>query len=98
MQKIIGKNKVVLCPRCKVPMVYMIESEKSGSERRITRYYRCPVCGTKIIAERFLVRIINSHYKIFRLNGGGQVIYAKASTKSSNSRHRKAKHKLQDKP
>ena len=47
----------ILCPVCGSEMDYVIEVEKTGSVRRITRYYRCPVCGTKIIDEKFEVRV-----------------------------------------
>ena len=47
----------VLCPRCRVPMDYVSESERMGSERRITRYYVCPACRTKMLDERIVVRV-----------------------------------------
>lgn len=50
-------GKGVLCPVCGSEMDYVIEVEKTGSVRRITRYYRCPACGTKIIDEKFEVRL-----------------------------------------
>jgi len=41
----------MVCPYCKVPTEYYVEVEKTRGRRRITRYYRCPVCGAKIIDE-----------------------------------------------
>ncbi len=46
----------VLCPRCRIPMDYVSESERMGNERRITRYYVCPACRTKVLDERIVVR------------------------------------------
>jgi len=61
----------ILCPRCKVPMDYLSETEKSISGNRrvtkITRYYKCPVCGRRILDEVLIIRngensiIIESH-------------------------------------
>lgn len=45
----------VLCPKCKVGMDYMSEVEK-GDEVRISRFYRCPVCGFRVLDERIVVR------------------------------------------
>ncbi len=68
-------GKVVLCPKCKVPMIYTMEAEKSGTERRITRYYKCPVCGTKIIVEKLVVRIVDGHYKVYKIDPANKIIY-----------------------
>ncbi len=88
-----GRN-IVICPKCKVPMIYLMEAEKSGSERRITRYYKCPVCGTKIVVERLIVRLVDGHYKIYRVNTGNQIIYSRAKIKQKiptrRIRHKKA--------
>ncbi|MCE4608129.1 MAG: hypothetical protein F7B61_04125 [Caldisphaeraceae archaeon] len=61
----------ILCPRCKVPMDYLSETEKSISGNRrvtkITRYYKCPVCGRRILDEVLTIKnngdgiIIESH-------------------------------------
>ncbi len=67
----------VVCPYCKVPMEYYMEVEKLGGTRRITRYYRCPVCSAKLIDEvlevsymedRVVVRILSNGVR--RLVGG----------------------------
>ncbi len=69
----------VLCPRCKVPMDYLIELEKLASgERRITRYYRCPVCGTRIIDEKYAVRFEDGRIVITSLlNGQPRIILSR---------------------
>ena len=47
-----GNGKVALCPRCKIPMEYTLETEKSSNgHRRLVRYYKCPACGTQITDE-----------------------------------------------
>ncbi len=48
-------NGRVLCPTCKIPMVYMSEAERVGGETRITRYYVCPACKRRIIDEKIIV-------------------------------------------
>ncbi len=71
-------GKPMLCPRCKVPMVYMMEVEKLGNERRLTRYYRCPACGTRVIVERLLVRYEGGLLRVYAIgNGARQVIYGR---------------------
>jgi uncharacterized protein YbaR (Trm112 family) len=86
MAKINNGEDIVLCPKCKVPMVYLMEAEKSGSEKRITRYYKCPVCGTKIITEKLIVRVIDGHYKILRINTNGKIIYGRQAKTRANPR------------
>ena len=56
-------NEAVLCPRCKIPMDYVMEAEKVGAERRLTRYYQCPACRTKILDERITIKS-NTKYLI----------------------------------
>jgi len=82
---------VVLCPKCKVPMIYTMEAEKSGTERRITRYYRCPVCGTKIIVEKLVVRIVDGHYKVYKVNAANKVIYGQQQARRRTSPRRTAR-------
>ena len=50
-----GADGRVLCPTCKIPMVYMSEAERVGGETRITRYYICPACKRKIVDEKIIV-------------------------------------------
>ncbi|MDP8002830.1 MAG: hypothetical protein ACP5I6_02170 [Caldisphaera sp.] len=62
---------IMLCPRCNVPMDYLSETEKitNGNNKisKVTRYYRCPVCGRRIIDETLIIKdngnqiIIESH-------------------------------------
>jgi len=71
-----ANGRVVLCPYCKVPMEYHSEVERTGERRRVSRYYRCPVCGAKIVDDVFEVRrapdgsLIIRHY----VNGVGAVV------------------------
>jgi len=51
----------VLCPRCRVPMNYYSRTEKSSrssgsTEIKVTRFYKCPVCGRTVIDEELLLR------------------------------------------
>lgn len=59
-------NEAVLCPRCKIPMDYVMEAEKVGGERRLTRYYQCPACRTKILDERITIKS-NTKYLIITI-------------------------------
>ncbi len=43
-----GSPGIVLCPRCKIPMVLNIESTISTDSIRITYSYRCKNCGYKM--------------------------------------------------
>ncbi|MEB3816970.1 MAG: hypothetical protein LRS46_03410 [Desulfurococcales archaeon] len=72
----------VLCPRCHVPMSYIQESERRGVERRIERYYRCPICGLKIVDE--ILRVI-------KINGSIRLVVEKYvdGPKTSNGRTRR---------
>ena len=64
-----------VCPKCGVPMVYLIEKEKnSKGEVRITRFYRCPVCGTKIIDEKLILRPVDGRILVFSLINGEKPI------------------------
>ncbi len=83
-------GSIVLCPRCKVPMIYTMEAEKSGAERRITRYYKCPVCGTKIIVEKLVVRIVDGHYKVYKINTANRVIYGQQPGRHKTGPRRRA--------
>ncbi len=74
-----GVDQAPKCPICKVPMMYLMEKEKKSSgEIRITRFYRCPVCGTKIIDERLLLKPVNGSIVVYSLsNGEKQIIYSR---------------------
>ncbi len=78
-RRINGQDTVPICPICKVPMLYLTEKEKKSSgEIRITRFYRCPVCGTKIIDEKLLLRPVNGSIVVYSLlNGERQIIYSR---------------------
>lgn len=41
--------------RCKTSMDYMSEVERGG-EVRVSRFYRCPACGFRVLDERVTVR------------------------------------------
>ena len=49
-------NGSVLCPWCRIPMDYVMESERLGGERRLARYYQCPACRAKILDERITIK------------------------------------------
>lgn len=89
MTAVNGSDKI-LCPRCKVPMSYLMEAEKNSREKRITRYYRCPACGTKVIVERLLVRIVDGRIKIYNMMAGDrEIIYAKPQQRARRGRKRR---------
>ncbi|MDM7274730.1 MAG: hypothetical protein P3X22_001200 [Thermoprotei archaeon] len=46
----------VLCARCRVPMDYILEVERAGSERVVSGFYRCPACGYRILDEKATVK------------------------------------------
>ncbi len=51
----------VLCPRCRVPMNYYSRTEKTsrasgGTEIKVTRFFKCPVCGKVIVDEEIVLR------------------------------------------
>jgi DNA-directed RNA polymerase subunit RPC12/RpoP len=73
-----GIDSLPHCPKCGALMAYLVEKEKNGKgEIRITRYYRCPVCGTKVIDERILVKPVDGKIQVFSLtNGKRQIIYS----------------------
>jgi predicted RNA-binding Zn-ribbon protein involved in translation (DUF1610 family) len=82
-------NGVVHCPRCGAVMVYLVEKEKNGKgEARITRYFRCPVCGTKVVDEIVLVKPQNGSIQVYTLPIAKRVIYA-GRRGSKNGRSRK---------
>ncbi|MCE4628316.1 MAG: hypothetical protein F7C34_04120 [Desulfurococcales archaeon] len=65
------------CPKCGAPMAYLVEKEKNGSGIiKITRYYRCPACGTKVIDEQLLIEPSNGVLKIIRLDIKRKIIYS----------------------
>ncbi|WP_338600250.1 hypothetical protein V6M85_11595 [Sulfolobus tengchongensis] len=40
----------VICPKCKIKMDFIAESESTDGTRKVIRYYyRCPVCGSRIL-------------------------------------------------
>ncbi len=49
------RDRFVVCPRCGSRMMYMIEVEM-GNSRTVNYYYRCPVCGYKLVDLRIVVR------------------------------------------
>ncbi|MFP3172672.1 MAG: hypothetical protein RXQ79_06455 [Acidilobus sp.] len=55
-----GTEIEVLCPKCKVPMNFYSRTERTsksdGVEVKVTRYYKCPVCGRTVIDEELLIR------------------------------------------
>ncbi|MGC9210067.1 MAG: hypothetical protein ACP5FT_02225 [Acidilobus sp.] len=56
-----GDEIEVLCPRCRVPMNYYSRTEKSsrasgGAEVKVTRFFKCPVCGKVIVDEEIVLR------------------------------------------
>ncbi len=60
-----GIDSQVLCPRCRIPMEYMFETERySDGSRRLMRYYRCPACGTKVIDEQ---AVVSNHNGVIRV-------------------------------
>jgi len=64
-------------------MEYRIEVESLASgEKRITRYYKCPVCGTIIIDEKYAIKPENGTIKIINLtNGQKKIIYSRVQTR-----------------
>ncbi len=81
-----GRN-MVLCPKCKIPMEYTLETEKSSNGvRRLIRYYKCLACGTRIIDE---VIIINPNGKLIQLSIQDQKRTIIAKVQSSRKRRRK---------
>jgi len=91
MDVLLESREGILCPRCKVVMEYLIEVEKLASgERRVTRYYRCPVCGTKIIDEKYAIRPENGMIRIISLtNGEKRVIMARPAQRRRPARPRR---------
>ncbi len=40
----------VTCPKCRIKMDFIAESESSDGIKRIIKYYyRCPACGVRIL-------------------------------------------------
>jgi Zn-finger nucleic acid-binding protein len=72
------RQRAKLCPRCKIPMVYVQEVEKSGSERRVVRYYKCPLCGLKLLDEVM---------KIIRVNGSVKIIISPTESHNGLTAH-----------
>ena len=49
-------NGQILCPQCKIPMEYTLETEKSSNgTRKLIRYYKCPACGTQVTDEVIII-------------------------------------------
>lgn len=81
-------SKPVLCPRCKAPMAYIQEIERVGDERRITRYYKCPACGTKILDEVIRIHRVNGSVVIMvEQNGHGKIIQPQRTRRHRHHRH-----------
>lgn len=41
---------IMICPKCRIRMDFIAESESSDGVSKIVRYYyRCPVCGNRIL-------------------------------------------------
>ncbi|AFZ70276.1 hypothetical protein Calag_0512 [Caldisphaera lagunensis DSM 15908] len=74
----------ILCPRCKVPMDYLSETEKTsnnnGRSTKITRYYRCPVCGRRIIDEVLIIKDNNTDITIESHTNGARKLLEKQKT------------------
>jgi len=51
----VARRIEILCLRCKTSMEYVSEVER-GSEVRISRFYRCPLCGFRILDERVTIK------------------------------------------
>ena len=63
-------NGHVLCPRCKIPMYYGSEKVRDSNGVRITRYYQCPACKSKLVDERIEVKEGGERLTLlFRLDG-----------------------------
>ncbi len=56
------------CKRDGKPMYLVEESEKmSDGTRRITLYYKCPVCGYRVEIEQLVINVSNDNIRIKRL-------------------------------
>ncbi|MCE4610790.1 MAG: hypothetical protein F7B17_02325 [Desulfurococcales archaeon] len=63
-------NGHVLCPRCRIPMYYGSEKVRDSNGTRITRYYQCPACKSKLVDERIEVKVEGEGLTLlFRLDG-----------------------------
>ncbi len=70
------KETLPACPKCGATMTFLVEKERSNGTTKVTRYYKCPVCGTKVIFEQFLVRRVDGVIRITWLtNGNPKIIY-----------------------
>ncbi len=79
MKMLTDSSGRLLCPVCRIPMDYAMETEKnSNGERRITRYYKCPACGSRIIDEQLLVKTEGSMVKVLVLSNGKPTIVRRA--------------------
>jgi hypothetical protein len=71
-------------------MVYVQEVEKSGSERKIVRYYKCPLCGLKLLDEIMKIVRINGSVKIIinsiKHDNETAVIHARGKKRRAPSR------------
>lgn len=65
-----GSNgRPILCPKCKIPMEYTLETEKSSNgHRRLIRYYKCPACGTQVVDEVITIEINGSASILLRIS------------------------------
>ena len=73
-------------------MVYLVAKERNGKgETRITRYYKCPVCGTKVVSEKLLLKPYDGKIQVFTLlNGKKQIIYASRRVPVKTGRPRRS--------
>jgi len=89
-----GYDLLPYCPKCGATMTFMIEKERSNGTTKITRYYRCPACGTKVITERLLIKSVNGVIKIIRLtNGVPKIIYGNQRRVVRTRGHRRGRQK-----
>ncbi|MCE4598823.1 MAG: hypothetical protein F7C81_01320 [Desulfurococcales archaeon] len=90
MKIMVDSNGRMLCPVCKIPMDYAMETEKnSNGERRITRYYLCPACGTRVIDEQLLITIEENTVKVLVLGNGKQTIIRRITSSTAKRKLRK---------
>jgi len=83
-----GSNgKMVLCPQCKIPMEYTLETEKSSNgSRRLVRYYKCYVCGSRIIDETIQIEYNGSDKILVKINDTQRVYIKKMVSPRRNRR------------
>ncbi len=64
----------VLCPRCKVPMNFYSRTERTsksdGLEIKVTRYFKCPVCGRSIVDEVLEAKVTSDGLRVTSKHNG----------------------------